>query len=118
MIMGKDFAFGADTVFMQGNYGLENSEAIATVLGVAKRFKYDEQGHKTDIQIGWSYKTYVPNRDMMININVDELFCAIDAMEPGLTQVKFTGFSATFYVDRKGFLQLSCKAEKAERVGK
>ena len=117
-IRGSDFKLSANDIFTVGNWELTESVIDAAVLSAKKKYKYDEKGQKTEIQVGWSYKTYVPERNLIISVSVEDLACAIDTTASDIQQVKFSGFAATFYVDRKGFLQLSCKAEKAESVKK
>lgn len=114
-IKGKDFVLNSDIIFQTEFYDL-NTNVVATCFGATKKYRYDEQGNKTDVQVGWSYEVYVPKRKLMLSVSVESLTCAFDLDNDEPQQVNFTNFRATFYVNRKGFLELSCKAEGAERV--
>ena len=115
MIKGKDFILNADTIFKTETYDFADTDISATCLGATKKYQYDAEGNKTDVQIGWTYKVYVAARDLMINVGVEDLDCAVDITKQGISLVNFINFRATFYVDRNGRLQLSCKADTAER---
>lgn len=116
MILGKEFKLNANTIFDKEDYEFQDSDIVATCFGVKEKFLYSEDGVKTITQCGWTYKVYVQERDMMINISVEDNKCAIDPTKKGYNEIKFTNFWATFYVNKKGFLELSCKADKAELV--
>lgn len=116
MLKGSDFILNADVIFKSDDYVFQDSDIVATCLGVKEKFLYSEDGRKTITQIGWTYKVYVESRDLMINISVEDNKCAFDATKKGLREVKFTNFRATFYVNKNHFLELSCKADKAELV--
>lgn len=111
-----NIVLNSDVVFKSEDYEFADSDVVAVCMGATEKYRYDTNGNKTDSQMGWSYKVYVPARDMMISIGVENLTCAINAKKQGITEVKFINFRATFYVDRKGYIQLSCKADRAEKV--
>ena len=116
IIRGIDFVMGADLIFSPSDYDFADSDIVATCMGVKEKFLYSEDGKKTITQSGWTYKVYVPARDIVINVSVEGNKFAFDATQKGLKEVKFTNFRATFYVNRNNFLELSCKADKAELV--
>lgn len=116
MILGKNFKLNAETIFDKEDYEIQDSDVIATCFGAKEKFLYSSDGKKTITQCGWTYKVYVQERDMMINISVEDNNCAIDPKQKGYSEVRFTNFWATFYVNSKGYLDLSCKADKAESV--
>lgn len=116
MIKGKDFIIKADTIFETEEYDIADDDVTAVVLGAKEKFLYDDNGTKTITQIGWTYTVFVPARNMTISIAVEERDCAIDVKHDSLVKVVFTNFRATFYVDRDGHLQLSCKADSAKKV--
>lgn len=116
MLKGSDFILNADVIFKSDDYEFQDSDVTATCMGAKEKYLYSDEGVKTVTQCGWTYKVYVPARELLINVSVEDNKCAIDNRSSGLKQVKFTNFRATFYVNRKGFLDLSCKADKAELV--
>nr|WP_130789590.1 hypothetical protein [Lachnoclostridium pacaense] len=115
-IRGIDFVLGADLVFSPEDSAFMDSDIIATCFGAREKFLYSDDGRKTITQIGWTYTVYVPERDLMINISVEDHQCAIDREIKSPQEVRFTNFRATFYVSRDKYLELSCKADKAELV--
>lgn len=116
-IKGKDFVLNADVIFKTDDYDFVDSDIVATCMDATKKYRYDEKGNKTDVQVGWNYEVYVAKRKLVINISVEDLKCAYDFDDDELQQIKFTNFRATFYVNRNSFLELSCKADKAEKAG-
>ena len=115
-IKSKDFILNADMIFKTDDYELADSDVITSCIDASKRFRYDEKGNKTDVQTGWNYEVLVTRRKLIINIAVEDLTCAFDFYNEDIQEIKFTNFRATFYVNRKGFLELSCKADRAESV--
>lgn len=116
MVKGNDFKMKAATIFLTEEYDLLDDDVEAIVLGAKEKFLYDDNGTKTITQVGWTYTAFIPARNMTINIAVEERNCAIDVTRDSLVKVAFTNFRATFYVDRTGYLQLSCKADSAKKV--
>lgn len=116
IIRGNDFVIGADLMFSPEDSAFMDSDAIAICMGAKEKYLYNKERVKTDTQVGWTYAVYVPERDLMINVSVDDKHCAIDREKKKPQEVRFTNFKATFYVNPKGFLDLSCKADKAELV--
>ena len=115
-IRGKDFVLNADVIFKSDDYEFIDSDVIATCLDATEKYQYDKEGNKTDVQIGWNYEVRVPKRKLSIIISVENLKCAFDFDNDDVQKIKFTNFRATFYVNRNNFLELSCKADKAESV--
>ena len=114
VIRGIDFAMNTNQMF-KTEYA--TNDVIATCFGVTQTYNYNKNGQRQGAK-GWSYKVYVPAREMIISIKVDDLTCAVDASQLLLApaQVKFTNFSAFFYVGKNSQLEISCKADSAEEV--
>lgn len=115
-IRGIDFVIGAELMFSPEDAAFANSDVVATCFGAKEKFLYSDEGVKTITQTGWTYEVFVPERNLMINVSVEDNHCAIDKEKKGPSEVEFTNFRATFYVNRKGFLELSCKADKAKLI--
>ena len=115
-IKGKDFPLNVVQVFNDASLDAVSNNVVATCLGVSPRFAY-ANGVKTSKQTGWGYKIYIPNRDLILTVAVNDLVCAVE-QDANLSpvSVQFTNLIATFYVDNSGRLALSCKADKAESV--
>lgn len=115
-IKGKDFPLSGAQLVNGASLDAGNNDVVVTCLGVSPRFEY-VNGAKTSKQIGWGYKIYLPARNLILTVSVDDTICAFK-QEATLSprSVKFTNLTATFYVDGSGRLALSCKAEKAESV--
>ena len=82
-------------------------------------FEYDSTAKKWSTrQIGWTYQCKVPQQEnAMVFVKVTDMNCVVTNKElaQGPVELTFMGFAGTWWLDKDGRFQLSCKAELAER---
>lgn len=96
-----------------------DDEGIFLCKAVYPYYDFGEDGKKGQTQAGWSYHCQVPARDnLSIFVKVNDMTCIVsdEELKKGPVKVQFSGFRGVWWVNKRGFQELSCKAEMAERV--
>jgi len=81
-------------------------------------FDYDSNGAQKQ-QVGWSYQCLVKERNnASIFVKVRDMNCVIDQTRLvfGMVELHCNGFRGTWWVDKNGDIQLSCRADSVEVV--
>lgn len=105
---------GADSTAERGE-----DSGIFFCKAIYPTFEYGQNGQKTQKQIGWSYQCTTPKRgNVSFFIKVHDMNRIISDAELtlGPVSVQFTGFRGVWWVNKKGFQELSCKAEAIEKA--
>ena len=82
-------------------------------------YEYDKSGKKTQNQVGWKYQCVVKERNnATVFVKVTDMNCIVTEAElkQGPVPLLFADFRGIWWVNAKGYLELSCKAELAERA--
>lgn len=105
---------GADSTAERGE-----DSGIFFCKAIYPTFEYGQNGQKTQKQIGWSYQCTTPKRgnvSFFIKVPGMERVVSDAELTLGPVSMQFTGFRGVWWVNSKGFQELSCKADSAEKV--
>ena len=83
-------------------------------------YEYDSNAKKFSTnQLGWTYQCTVEqqnNTTVFVKVNDMTRIVTDEELSQGPVALTFAGFKGTWWVDKDGDLQLSCKADIAERI--
>lgn len=97
-----------------------DDSGVLTCKAVKPYYEYDSNAGKfSNHQIGWSYQCTVEEQNSAtVFVKVNDMNRAVtdEELSQGPVALTFADFKGTWWIDKNGDLQLSCKAVVAERT--
>lgn len=116
---GDVYVTARQLAMSQYNEERGDDEGVFLCKAVYPYYEFDEAGKQTQKQAGWSYQCQIPARNnLSIFVKVNDMNRPVtdDDLKKGPVEIQFSGFRGVWWVNKRGFQELSCKAELIERV--